>query len=520
MNRLLVLCVLVLAFGSLLGGCGGGGDNNNPPGFGVSSTSPSADQADVLVTASVSATFSGDVDCATVNASTFAVKDAAATAVTGSYSCAGATATFTPAQYLSFSALYSAAVTTAVKDTSGNSLANVSSWSFRTKKGVVAIRTGGAFNMARDSEGAVFTWGADAYGLGRPSDNTNVTTPLAVSVPAASAIGVGESHAFVTTTAGAVYGWGGNFFGQVGNGATADLVGSPTIISGITGTVKDFAGSVKHTLALTQDGAVWAWGNNCKGQLGDNSTADRLSPVRVQFPAGTVITAIDAANDNDAPCAAFSMALDNGGNVWVWGTNTHWQLAQPNSTDASPGPDEALVPTKVAGLANATAIAAGWRFAAAVSNGSVYTWGDGSQGALGDNTCGVDHHAFAPVQVSGLANVTKISATRFGYQFTLALKSDRTVWGWGDNSSGQLGDNSTGIDNACTGIATPMRGRMTPVQAAGLTNVIDVRAGAYHSLALKNDGKVWAWGDNTDGLLGKDVSSATTVLTPTQVPGL
>jgi alpha-tubulin suppressor-like RCC1 family protein len=332
-------------------------------------------------------------------------------------------------------------------------------------------------------------------------------------------MGAGESHAFAATTAGAVYGWGANQYGQVGNGATDDLIDSPAVISGVAGTVRDFAASVRHTLALTEDGAVWGWGDNCTGQLGDGSAIDRLTPVRVQFPPGTVVTAIDAASDTDAPCAAFSMALDNAGNVWVWGTNAHWQLAQHNTTSGG-GPDELCVPTRVAGLSNATAIGAGWRFAVAVSGGQVYAWGDGGQGALGDNACGVDHFAAAPGLVSGLSDVKRVSSARFGYQFTLALKGDGTVWGWGDNSGGQLGDGSTGVDNACPGIATPMRGRMTPVQATGLTNVVDVRAGAYHSLVLKNDGTVWAWGDNTDGLLGKDVSSATTVLTPTQMPGL
>ncbi len=524
MYRFLLWCTAFLALGIVMGGCGDSG-SSTPAGFAVSSTSPQTGQTEVLVTASVTATFNGTVDCTTVNAQTFAVTDALSTAVTGSYSCSGATATFKPTQLFSLSTLYSAMVTTAVRNSSGEALASARTWTFRTKKGIVAVKSGDGFTMARDSEGKVFAWGTNSSILGNRVQGTE-TTPLKVSEASMTAMGAGEGHAFMTTTAGAVYGWGLNGFGQVGTGVKSDWVSDPTVITGITGTVKDIVGSGRHTLALTQDGSVWAWGENCSGQLGDGTITDRPSPIKVQLPTGTVITAIDAADDTDAPCDRFSMALDSVGNVWVWGTNAHHQLAKPNSNDDPIGPDESLIPTKITGLSNVTAISAGWRFVTAVKNDdSVWAWGDGATGALGDGTCAVGHFSISPKQVANLANVTRISATRFGFQYTLVLKSDGTVWGWGDNHLGQRGDNSTGSDNACVGMASPMRGRMTPVQATGLSDttdnrikVIDVRAGAYHSVAVKNDGTVWAWGYNEEGLLGMGVSSQETVLTPTKVP--
>ena len=148
-----------------------------------------------------------------------------------------------------------------------------------------------------------------------------------------------------------------------------------------------------------------------------------------------------------------------------------------------------------------TAVEAGGFHTVALKNGgTVWAWGDNSTGQLGDGTVGINRGT--PVQVSGLTNVLAIAG---GGSHTVALKSDGTVWAWGYNYNGQLGDGTTTF-------------RTTPVPVSGLSNVLALAAGSYHTVALKSDGTVWAWGDNRAGQLG----DGTTInrLTPVQVSGL
>lgn len=209
-----------------------------------------------------------------------------------------------------------------------------------------------------------------------------------------------------------------------------------------------------HAVALKNDGTVWTWGHNVDGQLGDGTTATRLTPGRV------------AGLSNIIGIAAgwwHTVALKSDGTVWAWGWGNNY------------------TPTQVSGLTGIVAIAAGWRHTAALkSDGTVWTWGG------------------SPRQVSGLSNVVSIAA---GWGYTVALKNDGTVWAWGDNSSGQLGDGTT-------------TNRGTPVQANGLGNVAAIATGSWHTVALKNDGAVWTWGYNEDGQLGNGVTTNRTTPGP------
>ena len=140
------------------------------------------------------------------------------------------------------------------------------------------------------------------------------------------------------------------------------------------------------------------------------------------------------------------------------------------------------------------------------SDGSVWTWGVNGYGQLGDGTT---TQRTAPVQVSGLTGVTAIAS---GREFTMALKSDGTVWTWGRNDDGQLGDGTTST-------ASPF-GKTTPVQVSGLTGVTAIAAGSFHSMAIKSDGTVWAWGFNGFGQMGVGSVTTTRYNTPVQVSGL
>jgi alpha-tubulin suppressor-like RCC1 family protein len=191
-----------------------------------------------------------------------------------------------------------------------------------------------------------------------------------------------------------------------------------------------------------------------------------------------------------------SLALKSDGTVWAWGLNFTGQVGDGSGI-------ERLSPVQVTALSGMTRIAAGAFHSLAIkSDGTVWAWGDNGSGQLGDGT---QTTKFSPVQVSTASGLTNVIAVAAGAGYSLALKSDGTVWAWGRNSSGQLGDGTSTM-------------RLTPIQVSGLTLITAIASGQDHSLARKSDGTVWAWGFNGSGQLGDGTFNPT--LNPAQVGGL
>ena len=269
------------------------------------------------------------------------------------------------------------------------------------------------------------------------------------------------------STSGSVSGWGYNGVGELGDGTLTDRP-SAVQVPNLTGVVGVSAG-LDHSLAVRADGTVWAWGANAYGQLGDGSTTTRPSPVQV--PGLTGVTAVAAG-------AYQSLALRSDGTVWSWGFNALGQLGDGTTTDRRR-------PVAVAGLTGVKAVATGvFHNVALRTDGTVWTWGWNGTGQLGDGTA-IDRHR--PIRVASLAGMTSVSA---GAYHTVATRgSDGTVWAWGWNGYGQLGEGTT-VDHA------------TPTIVAGLTGVVSVSAGYLHNVALTGDGRAFAWGWNGTGQLG------------------
>ena len=284
-------------------------------------------------------------------------------------------------------------------------------------------------------------------------------------------IAAGGSHSMALKSDGTVWAWGYNLFGQLGDNSTTDR-SAPVLVSNLSNVTAIVAGG-EHSMALRNDGTVWAWGRNVEGQLGDSSTTDSSTPVLVSNLSNVTAIAVGQGH---------SMALRNDGTVWAWGDNRYGQLG----VDSIPS---SRTPVQVSGLTGITAVAAGVGHSMALkNNGTVWAWGWNDCGQLGDDST-ADRHT--PVQVLDLAGMTTIAVGSF---YSLALKSDGKVWAWGANFNGQLGDSST-------------TDRSAPVQVSdqtGLTDATAIAAGGIHSMALKNDGTVWAWGDNRCGQLGVD----------------
>ena len=293
--------------------------------------------------------------------------------------------------------------------------------------------------------------------------------------------------------------WGNNESGQLGNNS---IVSSSVLVqvSGLTGVVA-FAGGIAHSLAVKSDGTIWAWGVNSSGQLGDNTTTSRLTPVQVrdEFGTGFFTGAVSVAASRYN-----SMALKSDNTVWAWGLNDKGQLGNDDTLRLkSPIPVQVKDQSGTGFLSDVVAIAAGDSLGMALkSDGSVWTWGDSANGKLGIG--GASSDVQRPVQVKdhpGTGFLSGITAIAACGNHSLALMSGGTVWAWGRNFAGELGD------------GTPNDAE-TPTQTT-ITAVANIAAGGNHSLAVKLDGTVWSWGYNSTGELGDN--TITQSLTPVQV---
>jgi len=358
------------------------------------------------------------------------------------------------------------------------------------------ISGGGLHSIALCSDSTVMAWGNNVNGQLGIGDTSEKHTPVQVHGPGNVGFltGItmittggnpldGVSHSLALKNDGTVWAWGWNHYGQLGNGDTISRY-VPEQVIGLTG-ITSIAGGGYHSFALKNDGTVWTWGRNIHGQLGVGDIIDRNTPVQVSGLTGIIAIAGGGWGH--------SIALKNDGTVWSWGQNYFGQLGLGDTTDR-------LLPAQVSGLSGIIAIANGGGHSLALKNDStVWVWGYNSLGQLGDSTT-TDRHS--PVQMNLISSVFSISG---GAGHSLALKNNGTAWTWGYNQLGELGDGTT-------------TDRKYPVQVSGLTDCNSISGGGGHSLALKNDGTVWAWGFNDFGEIGD--GSVIQRNTPVLVSGL
>ncbi len=377
----------------------------------------------------------------------------------------------------------------------------------------VMVSCGEYHSLALLGDGKVLAWGDNRHG--QLGDNNGgrfgaySALPIQLNFNAGiKAISAGDWHSLAVKDDGTVWAWGNNSSGRLGDGTTENKL-VPTKINGLNNMVAVSAGA-EHSLALREDGTVWAWGNNRYGQLGDGShgfDAGKNKPVQVKGPGGSGflsdIVAVSAGRFH-------SMAVKSDGTVWSWGRVYEGQLGEGSSGF---DPDRS-VPVQVKGpggkgfLTGVIAVSAGSSHSLAVkSDGTVWSWGNNYSGRLGD---GSTRDRMTPVQVKGAAGkdyLTGVIAVSAGSSHTLAAKGDGTVWAWGYNENGQLGDGGSGF----------YAEKHMPVQVTGpgglgnLTGVVAISAGRYHSLSINRSDNVWAWGSNNSGELGNGNNEHSTV---------
>ncbi|MCL5037450.1 MAG: hypothetical protein M1269_10110 [Chloroflexi bacterium] len=359
---------------------------------------------------------------------------------------------------------------------------------------VIKIAGGNWHRLALKSDGTVWAWGSDEYGqLGFETSGIKNTPVQILSLTGVIDIACGGYHGLALKSDGTVWVWGMNEFGQLDDGTRG--------YTSLTGVIA-IAMGWNHSLVLKSDGTVWAWGDNRDGELGDGTYTDKNTPVQVLNLTG-VIAIVGGWHH--------SLALKSDGTVWAWGWNEHGQLGDGTGGDYKNNNDK-NTPVQVSNLTGVISIAAGGDHSLALkSDGTLWIWGSNDYGKLGDGT---DVNKNTPIQVKGpdgIGYLTDIIAIAEGDLHSLALKADGTVWAWGCNETGQLGD-GTDVD------------KNTPIQVKGLdgigylTDVIAIAEGDLHSLALKADGTVWAWGYNYNGQLGDGTTTNKNI--PIQVSNL
>ncbi|MFZ4858969.1 MAG: C13 family peptidase [Desulfuromonadaceae bacterium] len=353
--------------------------------------------------------------------------------------------------------------------------------------GATAIASGYNHTLALKTDGSVWAWGQNDYGELGDGTTSTITVPLQV-IGISGVISIKAAYQTAALKSdGTVWSWGYNFIYS-----TASIIPvQATTISGVS----SIAASDYFTIYMKEDGTVWGWGDNGKGQLGDGTFISKNSIVQVLSLSN--ITSISAGS-------LHAVALKNDGTVWSWGGNSTGQLGDGTVSIDYGGKSS---PVQVSGLTGVIAVAAGSAHTVALkSDGTVWTWGYNGYGQLGNGTT---VNSSTPVQVSGLTEITAIAA---GSGNTIALKNDGTVWTWGDNYYGQLGNGTAIQTGGQSGVSTPQ-------QVVGLGEVVAITTGMRHSVVLKNDGTVWAWGYNVNGFLG-DGTTIPYRTTPVQVLGL
>jgi alpha-tubulin suppressor-like RCC1 family protein len=383
---------------------------------------------------------------------------------------------------------------------------------------IIAIAAGEFFSVALTSTGDVYTWGSKSNGrLGDGSTSGSSNTPVRVlsgtqgahtNLENIATIAAGEDHALAATNDGAVYAWGAGDMGQLGHGSTPTSQSTPVrVLSGTQGAhthLEDVIGlgaGDLHSIAVTNTGAVYTWGAGGAGQLGHGSAPTTQStPVRVSAGelGGTDLGDALRVDGGDV----WSIALNGTGTVVTWGIQGDGRLANGEMSGSQSTPVIALrgEQATVDFLGDVVMVAAGHDHALMVSSdGAVYAWGLGTSGQLGDNLA---TSSTIPVRVKSGAQgpqryLEDIIAVSAGDTFSLALASDGSVYSWGSGSSGRLGDGASTQRNTPVKVVSGEQGAHQFLQ-----DIVGLSAGNGHTLAVAQDGRVYAWGVGTSGRLG------------------
>jgi alpha-tubulin suppressor-like RCC1 family protein len=313
---------------------------------------------------------------------------------------------------------------------------------------------------------------------------------LALAVPLVLTAGCGGTASAVGPSA-TVYRWA--VPGSQGKVAVLERT-RPAAVAGISGKVVRIATSNSDGYALTSAGAVWAWGVNNFGELGNGTTGNySVRAVRVRFPAGVKVVALPNPMPFDG-----ALAIDSRGRAWGWGLNADGDECLPGLIALRP---EQI---RLTGVTLATGARAHSLFYA---SGKVYACGSGEDGALGNGSTASSR---TPAPVTGLPAGTRVTTLTSSWNGSGALLSNGVYYDWGYNAEGQLGDGSTAGSDVPVRVGLPAAVRQVSQGGSGPTN--------GQTIVILANGSVWAWGANKTGQLGDGGTASSAVPVPVRVP--
>ena len=409
-------------------------------------------------------------------------------------------------------------------ESGGSSTYGTSDESTRTIKvlgqynnGVVSkISGGGSHTIAINNTSNIYVFGYNYFGQlgnGLSGISANRSNPVLINTGAIAnkvivSAECGYHFTMTLDNTGKMYGWGYNAQGQLGDGTTTDRY-SPVLIN--TGAIVNkiivsITCGDNYTMALDNTGKVYAWGENGFGQLGNGNVTSQSNPILIN--TGAIANKVIAS----IACGSLhTMALDNTGKLYAWGYNNEGQLGDGTFRTSSSKSTPILINTGAIANKVIVSVACGGNHTIALDNtGKLYAWGYNANGQLGDGTSGANTDKYTPILINTGAIANKvIVSVACRYNSTIALDNTGKVYAWGYNPQGQLGDGS----------ATD---RYSPIliNTGAIANkvIVSVSCGFYHTMAIDNTGKVYAWGGNPVGQLGNGdtVDKITPILILTQ----
>jgi alpha-tubulin suppressor-like RCC1 family protein len=358
------------------------------------------------------------------------------------------------------------------------------------------ISAGGYYSLAIDKNGRAWGWGYSIFGAIGDNSITQRNTPVSVlgGVKTFCQISAANAHSLAIDKNGRAWAWGFSANGQLGDNSTISKR-TPVSVAGAVKTFCQISAGSNNSLAIDKNGRAWGWGLHSSGELGIGGIISVFTPVTITGAAKTFCQI--SAGDS------FSTAIDKNGRAWGWGSNNGGQLGdnsivQKTSPVSVLGTVRTFCKITAGGASNLTSFTL-----ALDKNGRAWSWGYNGVGQLGNNAV---TSQLTPVSILGAVKTFCQISNGVNQAFALAIDKNGRAWAWGVNGNGQLGNNT-------------VISQRTPVSVLGAVKTFcKVSVGGFHSLAIDKNGRLWAWGNNSNGQLGNN-TSANSVLTPVSVLG-
>ncbi|UOQ74975.1 T9SS type A sorting domain-containing protein [Hymenobacter cellulosilyticus] len=322
------------------------------------------------------------------------------------------------------------------------------------------------------ADGTLWAWGSNGNGQLGTGTTTREFSPVQIGTATNwTQVSTGSANTAAVRADGTLWTWGDNGTGRLGLGyETPGYVTTPQQADAALVTLSLAASRSSFSAGIRPNGVLVMWGNNNRGQLGNGTTS--FTANSRPAPVGTATNWVQVSTGS-----SHTLAVRADGTLWAWGNNSQGRLGDGTQ-------DDKTSPVQIGTETNWTQVSAGeYHSAALKANGTLWTWGYNVDGQLGDGTL---TQRLSPVRVGTGTNWVQISA---GNNHNLALQANGTLWAWGNNGGSQLGDGTTNR-------------RSSPVQIGTETNWTQVSAGNNHSAALQANGTLWTWGFNSSGQLG------------------